>query len=201
MSLRFSTPRVSHNPPLSPVLTGTDTVSSCAFLLPLVVFFFSFSLRQWHVYVRLACLIQTLGAFGLLGFRLPRPAPPPPACRTSAANPQRHQLQREPCSFLTQACFSLSWVAMFVTSYVWFPTSHVIVFTWCFSFILDQSKRKRLSFPGIIPYAQTPKGSLLFLKFLLSDCTNCFYQLLSFGLVYIVKLPYFESGIFLFPWD
>lgn len=75
---------------------------------------------------------------------------------------------------LSQACFSLSWVAMFVTSYVWgFFKSHVILFTWCFSFILDQSKRKRLPFSGIIPYAQTPKGSHLFLNF-----TNCFYQLL-----------------------
>lgn len=54
-----------------------------------------------------------------------------------------------------------------------FLKSHVILFTWCFSFILDQSKRKRLPFSGIIPYAQTPKGSHLFLNF-----TNCFYQLL-----------------------
>lgn len=36
------------------------------------------------------------------------------------------------------------------------------IFTQCFSFILDQSQRKRLPFSGIIPYAQAPKGFHLF---------------------------------------
>lgn len=34
---------------------------------------------------------------------------------------------------------------------------HMVIF-----FILDNTKRKRISFPGIIPYAQTPKGSFCF---------------------------------------
>lgn len=34
-------------------------------------------------------------------------------------------------------------------------------FTWCFSFVLDNTQRKRLTFSGIIPYAQIPKGFII----------------------------------------
>lgn len=44
----------------------------------------------------------------------------------------------------------------------YFEFTNVTLFTWCFSFILDQSQRKRLPFSGIIPYAQAPKGFHLF---------------------------------------
>lgn len=86
------------------VLTGTDSVMCCGFL----TLFFSL----------LPC-VMSLTRLCSAGMPDPNsryfwtawlsPAPPhlpPPACTTSAANPQRHQLQREPCYFLTQACSS-----------------------------------------------------------------------------------------------
>lgn len=129
-------------------------------------------LRHRSVCGQLACLIQTPGTVGVLGYPLPPPllhqhALPPPlthkdiSCRGNLAPLSHRRVSPSP----ELPCL---WRHMCI-----FLKSHVILFTWCFSFILDQSKRKRLPFSGIIPYAQTPKGSHLFLNF-----TNCFYQLL-----------------------
>lgn len=110
--LRFCIPRVSHNPPLSPVLPGIDGVTSRGFLAAPVASLLV--LRRRHVCVQLACLIQTLGTFGLLGYHPTPPPCKPPACLTSTVNPQRHQLQREPCSSFTQACLCCNVCDIFV---------------------------------------------------------------------------------------
>lgn len=77
------------------------------------------------------------------------------------------------CIFFMRAHFPSSWDAMYVAYNLSVTLSlplrniYVTLFTWWFSFILDQPQRKRLPFSGIIPYAQTPKGFLLFWLFYL----------------------------------
>lgn len=67
----------------------------------------------------LPCLIQTLCTSGLLGLF--------PSLHSSHDNPQKHQLQRESCSFFMQANFLSSWVAMYVT-YCIFQLSPCLLF-------------------------------------------------------------------------
>lgn len=91
---------------------------------------------------------------------------------------KKHQLQREPCSFFScrrissppeLLCMWHTYISHCHHVYNSETVIYVILFTWCFSFILDQSQRKRLPFSGIIPYAQAPKGLHLFLITLLSE--------------------------------
>lgn len=113
MFLRFCTPRGSHNPPLSPVLPGVDGVTSCGFLA---------------VFCRCSPCVTSPTRLCSAGMPDPNsryfwtpwqpPTPPPlrkpPACITSTVNPQRHQLQREPCSSFTQACLCCNVCDIFV---------------------------------------------------------------------------------------
>lgn len=118
------------------------------------------ALNNYHAWSKLC-------TFGLLGLF--------PSMHSSHVNPQKTSASEGTLLLFHAGAFPLLLSCYVCDIYIYIfqlspclyysETFYAILFTWCFSFILDQSQRKRLPFSGIIPYAQAPKGFHLFWLF------------------------------------
>lgn len=172
---RFSATLVSHHPLLSFNLTSwAQSVQPMPGWLPdrkglVSCGFFSFSLVNLLPslalrHLDLAAAVSDSNTVYVVWFAWPAP----PACIAPMLTYKNISFRGNLASFSCRRVssppeFLCVWHMYFLCHPVfYFEFTNVTLFTWCFSFILDQSQRKRLPFSGIIPYAQAPKGFHLF---------------------------------------